>query len=234
MADSTLKIAAGLVVLDLTKTYPTSTTSNDRRTVLDKVSLTVAPGEILVLLGPSGSGKSTLLNIIGGLDTADSGSVLLGGRKVTTKDEDALATYRHRHVGFVFQDHHLLPHCTALENILLPMLAGGGKANSERGQKLLAQIGLTDRAGAFPAELSGGERQRVAIARAFVMQPPLLLCDEPTGNLDGQNERLVAEMIRDLVSERRAICVLVTHNQSLAAGFSRRVEINDGKLRTIS
>jgi len=199
---------------------------------LKDISFTMAPGDTLAITGASGSGKSTLLNIVGSLDKPTSGNVRLGEIAVIDLAGARLADFRSRHVGFVFQDHHLLPQCTALENVMLPTLARPGGGSASRAQALLARVGLTDRVRAFPAQLSGGERQRVAIARALVNDPPLLLCDEPTGNLDRETGEQVGALFKEMVAERDAMLIVVTHNLEFARRFSRCAELRDGVLES--
>jgi lipoprotein-releasing system ATP-binding protein len=221
---------ARLEVRDLCKEYPTPA---EPLVVLRGVSLTLAPGETLAIVGPSGSGKSTLLNILGTLDHPTSGSVLLGDANPFALSATDLAKFRFQRVGFIFQDHHLLPQCTALENVLLARLASRRLSNgdSERAMDLLRQVGLGSRATHLPAELSGGERQRVSVARALMNQPALLLCDEPTGSLDATTGRAVADLIFSLAAQTNLILVAVTHSLELAARFSRRMRMEDGHLR---
>jgi len=200
--------------------------------VLRGVSLEATPGETVAIVGASGCGKSTLLNIVGSLDRPTAGAVRLGPTDVTALSDDGLADYRRRKVGFVFQDHHLLPQCTVWENVLLPALATGAVEAAEgRAAQLLERVGLADRRGSFPQHLSGGERQRVAIARALVNEPPLVLCDEPTGNLDRETAESVADLFVELARGHRAILLVVTHNLELAQHFSRRMALRDGVLR---
>jgi lipoprotein-releasing system ATP-binding protein len=220
-------IAADLIVTDLRKEYPTPTTP---LVVLRGVNLRLSPGERLAIVGPSGSGKSTLLNILGTLDAPSGGSVRVGDADPFALDPKALAAFRSRSIGFIFQDHHLLPQCTALENVLLPRLALG-KTNEEdrrRAVELLGQVGLADRVTHLPAELSGGERQRVAIARALVNRPAVLLCDEPTGNLDSKTADTVADLLLSLT--RETILIGVTHSEHLAGRFGRTMRMRDGEL----
>ena len=221
-----------LVVENVWKEYDTPT---GPLPVLKGVSLTLSPGEMLAVVGPSGSGKSTLLNIVGSLDRPTSGSVKFGDQEVTRLAGSELASFRSRRVGFVFQGHHLMPQCTALENVMLPTLTEG---SSERGlaraQQLLERVGLADRMNFFPAELSGGERQRVAIARAMVNNPGLLLCDEPTGNLDQDTGERIGSLFAGLAEEENALLIVVTHNLQLAQRFSRLVELRDGVLNRLS
>ncbi|MGI5818678.1 MAG: ABC transporter ATP-binding protein [Armatimonadota bacterium] len=217
--------ARTLRVEGLTKEYdtPAGTTR-----VLDGLSLTAEPGETVAILGPSGSGKSTLLNIIGSLDRPTSGTVHLGETAVTSLEGEALASYRATEVGFVFQDHHLLPQLTAAENVLLPtMAAGTGDGAEDRARALLDRVGVSDRADAFPARLSGGERQRVAAARALINEPALLLCDEPTGNLDRESGDRLVELLRELAADGVTV-LMVTHNTRQAALLGRGLLLTDG------
>jgi lipoprotein-releasing system ATP-binding protein len=218
---------ADLIVTDLRKEYPTPTTP---LVVLRGVNFKLSPGERLAVVGPSGSGKSTLLNILGTLDTPSGGSVRVGETDPFTLDAKSLAAFRSRSIGFVFQDHHLLPQCTALENVLLPRLALGKTTEDDRRRavELLGQVGLGDRVTHLPAELSGGERQRVAIARALVNRPALLLCDEPTGNLDAKTADTVADLLLSLT--RETIVIGVTHSEHLAERFGRRMRMREGEL----
>jgi lipoprotein-releasing system ATP-binding protein len=218
---------ADLIVTDLRKEYPTPTTP---LVVLRGVNLKLSPGERLAVVGPSGSGKSTLLNILGTLDTPSGGSVRVGETDPFALDAKALAAFRSRSIGFVFQDHHLLPQCTALENVLLPRLALGKTTEDDRRRavELLGQVGLGDRVTHLPAELSGGERQRVAIARALVNRPAVLLCDEPTGNLDARTADTVADLLLSLTGE--TIVIGVTHSEHLAERFGRRMRMREGEL----
>jgi lipoprotein-releasing system ATP-binding protein len=220
-----------LVVEELRKEYdvPDGTLA-----VLRDVSLTVVPGESVAILGPSGAGKSTLLNIIGTLDDATAGKVELGGTDIAGLSGTALSEFRSRRVGFVFQDHHLLPQCTALENVLVPTLACKERDGAAaRAEELLDRVGLTGRMHDFPARLSGGERQRVAIARALINSPSLLLCDEPTGNLDRETGDQVAGLLQEIVRERDVMLILVTHDPHLAASADRRLELRDGRLSPV-
>jgi len=201
--------------------------------VLRDVSFEMTAGETLAVVGPSGSGKSTLLNIIGSLDRPTAGSVKLGALEVTGLDGVALADYRARRVGFIFQDHHLLPQLTALENVILPTLAAGYTAGADRACTLLERVGLADRMDYLPVRLSGGERQRVAVARAMINGPPLLLCDEPTGNLDRETAQRVAEIFVELAAEHSVMLVVVTHNMGLARNFRRCLELRHGTLNQL-
>jgi len=218
----------GLVVEGLHKQFPTPA---EPLVILRDVSFRLAGGEDLAVMGPSGSGKSTLLYILGTLDTPTEGTVRLAGEDPFQLDAKGLAEFRNSRVGFIFQDHHLLPQCTALENVLLPTLARGGDADAEaRARELLDRVGLGDRLEHLPAELSGGERQRVAIARALIRRPALLLADEPTGNLDQRTADAVADLLLELQREERSTLVAVTHSAELAQRFSQRAELTDGRL----
>ncbi|HVY46557.1 MAG TPA: ABC transporter ATP-binding protein [Minicystis sp.] len=203
------------------------------RRALDGVSITVEKGEFLTVLGPSGSGKSTLLAILGGLDLAFEGKVEVLGRELRALSESELAALRGRRVGFVFQAFHLLSHVTVLDNVLAPALFARGRRDRDveaRARSLLARVGLEDRAGDRPAELSGGQRQRVAIARALLHAPELLLCDEPTGNLDQTTGGRIVELFRELHREEHLTVVAVTHEERLAAAATRIVHLTDGRI----
>ncbi len=208
--------------------------------VLRDVSLALDAGASAAVLGPSGSGKSTLLNILGTLEPPTAGHVTLDGCDPFALPERELARFRNQQIGFVFQDHHLLPQCTALENVLLPTLAGHRAPAPEdtdkddtagRARELLRRVGLADRLDHFPAELSGGERQRVALARALINRPRLVLADEPTGNLDQATAERVGALLAELPREHGVILVVVTHSAALAARFDRQYELTDGTLR---
>lgn len=202
--------------------------------VLRDVSLEITAGESLAIIGPSGSGKSTLLNIVGTLDHADSGRVLLGGKDLNTQDERALASIRNREIGFIFQSHHLLPHCTVWENVLVPTLAGKNSPTANgaegRAERLLKRVGLGDRFTHRPGQLSGGERQRVAVVRALINQPKLLLADEPTGALDRASADELAKLLGELNREEHVTLIVVTHALDLARQMGRVFEIQDGRL----
>ena len=183
-------------------------------------------------MGPSGSGKSTLLYILGALEPPSAGTVSLDGENPFELSESKLAAFRNKKIGFVFQDHCLLPQCSVLENVLTPSLvAGPGKDYVARARKLLEQVGLADRLKHRPAELSGGEKQRVALARALLMDPVLLLCDEPTGNLDRRSAQGVASLLLEVHQGQQTILVVVTHSTELAARFPVRFELTGGQLR---
>lgn len=199
--------------------------------VLKGISLTLDRGDALSIMGPSGGGKSTLLFILGGLDAPSSGSVALDGDNPFALDDRALAAFRNEKVGFVFQDHCLLPQCSVLENVLAPTLVAAPGPYRQRAEDLLDQVGLKDRLTHRPAELSGGEKQRVAIARALIREPTLMLCDEPTGNLDGETAESVAALLLDLEARDERILVVVTHSEALASRFPRRADLTAGVLR---
>jgi len=218
-----------LQAIDLYKEYPTPA---EPLVVLRGVSLDLASGQSLAIVGPSGSGKSTLLNILGTLDHPTSGSVRLNDSDTSSLNANGLAHFRARHIGFVFQDHHLLPQCTAIENVLIARLAASrvGAADIARAQKLLNQVGLGHRLTHLPGELSGGERQRVAIARAMMNRPSLLLCDEPTGNLDSKTSRSIGELLISLTSDSLTMLIVVTHNLPLADRLPRKLRMDEGQL----
>lgn len=206
--------------------------------ILDDVSLQVGRGESVAIMGPSGSGKSTLLYLLGALEPPTSGSVRIDGTDPYTLGERDQALFRGRTIGFVFQDHLLLPQLSALDNVLVPALADtDGAVSSELGQRargLLTEVGLEQRMEHLPAELSGGERQRVAVARALIRRPALLLCDEPTGNLDRSSADAVADLLIALHHARGTVLVVVTHSAPLADRFSQRYELNDRRLEPLS
>ncbi|MDA8017963.1 MAG: ABC transporter ATP-binding protein [Thermoanaerobaculia bacterium] len=202
--------------------------------VLRGVDLDLAPGESLAVLGPSGSGKSTLLHIVGTLERPTSGTMQLGEVEPFSLDDDDLARFRNRTVGFVFQDHHLLPQYSVLENVLVPTFAfGDSEAGPDRARQLLDRVGLSHRLDHRPAELSGGERQRVAVARSLIQGPSLLLCDEPTGSLDQATADAVADLLVEMHEAEETILVVVTHSLALAQRFGRRVELRDGVSREV-
>ena len=206
--------------------------------ILDAVSLDVDRGDSVAIMGPSGCGKSTLLYLLGALEPPSSGSVTIDGTNPYDLREDAQAAFRGAHIGFVFQDHLLLPQLSALDNVLAPTLVAPVVSSAphpwERARQLLADVGLESRVDHRPGELSGGERQRVAIARALVRAPSLLLCDEPTGNLDRTSAESVADVLLALHRARKTMLVVVTHSAALASRFSRRYELNDRRLRQVS
>jgi lipoprotein-releasing system ATP-binding protein len=221
-----------LKVENVSKEYPTP--RGPLRIVSD-ISLSLSQGDALSIMGPSGSGKSTLLYIMGALEPPTTGTVTLDGQNPFQLKEKELAAFRNREIGFVFQDHCLLPQCSVIENVLTPTLVSSkGGLDSERARLLLTEVGLKDRLEHRPAELSGGEKQRVALARALVMKPQLLLCDEPTGNLDQQAADVVASLLLELHQQQETILVVVTHNAELASRFPLRYEVTDQQLRKLS
>lgn len=219
---------AELTVSGLRKEYPTP---SGALKILDGIDLQLSKGENLAVLGPSGCGKSTFLQIVGTLDQPTAGDVTLEGVNPFSLANRELAAFRNHRIGFIFQEHHLLPQLTALENVLLPVLAEQpvDAAAVERGQQLLDQVGLGQRSSHRPAELSGGERQRVAVARALIRDPLLLLADEPTGSLDEQNARSIGELLLDVQSRAGAMLICVTHSPTLAGMFQTRRRLQAGK-----
>ena len=218
-----------LDVRQLTKDY---TTADGSLSILRGLDLTMQRGEALAITGPSGSGKSTLLYILGALDSPSAGAITLEGQDPFKLNEAQQAQFRNRQIGFIFQDHHLLPQCTVLENVLIPTLPGAG-ANAEteaRARELLARVGLAERIAHRPAQLSGGERQRVAVCRALINRPALLLADEPTGNLDRSTAEAVGSLLLDLNREQNTLLICVTHSVELAGRFLRHSELKDGRL----
>jgi lipoprotein-releasing system ATP-binding protein len=199
-------------------------------TVLSGVALTLRRGEAAAIMGPSGAGKSTLLYIAGGLEPPTSGAVTLDGIDPYQLGEKDLAAFRNRKIGFVFQDHCLLPQCSVLENVLIPTLVGPGVDDTGRARELLEQVGLADRLDHRPGELSGGEKQRVALARALIQGPHLLLCDEPTGNLDEASAEMVAGLLMELHARQQTMLIVVTHSAALAARFPLRYELRHANL----
>lgn len=231
-SNSDLKGAIVLKVENVSKEYPTPRAPLK---VLSGISFSLSKGEAASIMGPSGTGKSTLLYIIGALEPPTSGTITLEGQNPFELKEKELARFRNRQIGFVFQDHCLLPQCSVLENVLLPTLVSSdGKDQTNRARELIEQVGLIDRLDHRPAELSGGEKQRVSLARALITKPKLLLCDEPTGNLDHQAAEVVAMLLLDLHRLQETILVLVTHNAELAQRLPRRYELVDEQLRQIS
>jgi putative ABC transport system ATP-binding protein len=199
-------------------------------TILDGVSLDVATGEVVAVTGPSGSGKSTLLGLIAGLDSPSAGSITVDGVEVTRLGEAGLARFRRRTIGFVFQSYHLIPTLTAVENVAVPLELAGETAPVPTAHARLAEVGLAERADHYPAQLSGGEQQRVAIARALALSPPLLLADEPTGNLDSATGGAIVDLLLALNRERGSTLLLVTHDPALAGRAGRAVALRDGRV----
>jgi lipoprotein-releasing system ATP-binding protein len=220
-----------LEVTNVTKLYPTP---RGALTVLADVSLALEAGQAAAITGPSGSGKSSLLYMLGGLEPPSQGTVTLDGQNPFQLAPKAMAEFRNAKIGFVFQDHCLLPQCTVLENVLVPTLVGArsesADALEQHARSLLGQVGLSDRLDHRPAELSGGEKQRAAIARALIRRPPLLLCDEPTGNLDQASASTVASLLLDLHRQQKNVLIVVTHSERLADLFPIRFQIDGGRL----
>ena len=220
-----------LEVANLSKSYPTPRGALE---ILSGVSLTLRRGDAVSIMGPSGSGKSTLLYIVGALEPPTGGTVTLDGQDPFRLKEKELAAFRNKEIGFVFQDHCLLPQCTVLENVLTPTLVAPPNGDdSRRAHSLLEEVGLADRLTHRPAELSGGEKQRVALARALIRKPLLLLCDEPTGNLDQASAERVASLLLELHRKQETILVVVTHSAELAARFPTRFKMADKRLEKI-
>jgi lipoprotein-releasing system ATP-binding protein len=223
-----------LIAKDITKSYPTP---RGALAILSGISLTLARGDAVAIMGPSGSGKSTLLYILGALEPPTSGTVTLDGQNPFDLAERAQAAFRNTHIGFVFQDHSLLPQCSVLENVLTPTLAapagqGHPTDDERRAREILSQVGLADRLDHRPGELSGGEKQRAAVARALIRNPSVLLCDEPTGNLDRTAAGAVAQLLLDLHARHKTILVVVTHSLALAERFPIRYEMDGGRLQS--
>lgn len=226
-----------LELTDVTRTFH-AVGGGDAPVVLQGVSLSLEAGEALAIVGSSGAGKSTLLNIIGGLDRPTSGRVVLDGRDLAELDADELAGVRNRELGFIFQSHHLLPQCTALENVLVPTLvladASARAAAPERAKSLLQRVGLGQRIDHRPGQLSGGERQRVAVVRALINQPKLLLADEPTGSLDSVAAGDLGTLLLELNTEQEVALIVVTHSEELAARMGSVARIEDGRLAPVA
>lgn len=224
---------AAPVALELVNVSKSFETADNELQILNNVDLTLQRGEAAAITGPSGSGKSTLLYIIGLLDLPTAGTVRIADSEPWTLSAAEQATFRNRHLGFIFQDHHLLPQCTVLENVCLPTLATGAPQFSdvrERAVKLLERVGMEQRIDHRPAQLSGGERQRVAVCRALICQPQLLLADEPTGNLDPRTADSVGSLLLEIAREQQATLLCVTHSQELANRFPRHFEIREATL----
>jgi putative ABC transport system ATP-binding protein len=198
-------------------------------TILHPLDYSIPSGQFVAIVGPSGSGKSTLLGLLAGLDAPSSGSVVIDGVDITTLSEDGLARLRGEKIGFVFQFFHLVPSLTAFENVLIPMEIAGRKDAAARARQLLEEVGLTDRAHHYPSQLSGGEQQRVAIARALANDPPIVLADEPTGNLDSATGRHIMELLLSVHRARGTTLVLVTHDAELASLADTRLVLRDGR-----
>jgi lipoprotein-releasing system ATP-binding protein len=221
-----------LEATNVTKDYATP---RGALSILSAINLRLKRGDAVSIMGPSGSGKSTLLYILGALESPTSGTVTLDGQNPFQLAEKQLAAFRNQKIGFVFQDHCLLPQCSVLENVLAPTLVAESKDNfADRARMLLQQVGLSERLEHRPAELSGGEKQRIAIARALIRQPLLLLCDEPTGNLDRDSAETVASLLLDLHQQQNTILIVVTHSPELAAKFPLRFEMRGKNLHRLA
>ena len=220
---------ADLELKNVTKSFATAAGT---LTILSGVNLKMQRGHAVSITGPSGSGKSTLLYIIGTLDRPTSGSVEILGQNPFSGSEKVMAHFRNESIGFIFQDHHLLPQCSVLENVLIPALAGAGAddAAEDRAKALLERVGLSERIAHRPAQLSGGERQRVGICRALINEPALMLADEPTGNLDQKTADSIGSLLLEIAGEQNTLLICVTHSQGLANRFPDRQELKDGKL----
>ena len=213
-------------VVGLTKSIATATHRVD---ILKGIDFEIPRGQFAAIMGPSGSGKSTLLGLLAGLDSPTTGNIFLDGQDIAGLEEDRLAVLRGRKIGFVFQSYHLIPTLTAEENVLLPFeLSGTGSDGAARAAELLDSVGLLDRRDHYPVQLSGGEQQRIALARAFMVRPPILLADEPTGNLDSRNGRHILDLLMSLNKREGTTLILVTHDQTLAAYADRRIVLGDG------
>jgi putative ABC transport system ATP-binding protein len=217
-------------MIDLIGVSKTVMSGTQPLTILHPLTTRIPRGQFVAIVGPSGSGKSTLLGLIAGLDSPTTGSVVIDGVDITRLDEDALARLRGEKIGFVFQFFHLIPSLTAFENVAVPMEIAGAADPPARARLLLEEVGLTDRAHHYPSQLSGGEQQRVALARALANDPPIVLADEPTGNLDSSNGRHIMELLENVHRSRRATLVLVTHDAELAAMADARIVLRDGRV----
>ncbi len=220
-------------MIELRNVSKTVLSGTEPLTIVQPLDLSIAAGEYLSIVGPSGSGKSTLLGLIAGLDLPTTGEILIDGDAITALDEDALARLRGRKIGFVFQFFHLVPSLTAFENVLVPLEIAGAAGARDRVRALLSDVGLEGRAHHYPAQLSGGEQQRVAIARALANDPPILLADEPTGNLDSANGQHIVELLQSVNAARRTTIVLVTHDADLASTADVMLRMRDGRAERV-
>ena len=220
-----------LKVENISKEYPSP---RGTLRILSDISLTLSRGEAISIMGPSGSGKSTLLYILGALEPPTSGTVTLDGNDPFKLNARQLAAFRNKEIGFIFQDHCLLPQCSVIENVLTPTLVAENHNHAnDRARELIEQVGLQERIDHRPAELSGGEKQRVALARALIMKPQLVLCDEPTGNLDQKSADAIASLFLELHERQQTILIVVTHNPELAARFPRRLQLKEQRLEEV-
>jgi putative ABC transport system ATP-binding protein len=203
-------------------------------TILDRINFEISAKQTVAIVGPSGSGKSTLLGLMAGLDRPSSGSIHLDGTDITTMAESRMARFRREKVGYIFQSFHLIPTLTAIENVAVPLELSGERRAGDRAADLLSAVGLSDRMGHYPVQLSGGEQQRVAVARAFACRPPILLADEPTGNLDSATGSHIVELLLALHRDHGTTLVLVTHDTTLASSMQRVLSLRDGRLESDS
>jgi putative ABC transport system ATP-binding protein len=217
-------------MIELRAVSKTVTSGTEPLTILYPLTTDIARGRFVAIVGPSGSGKSTLLGLIAGLDAPTSGSVVIDGVDITRLDEDSLAKLRGEKIGFVFQFFHLIPSLTAYENVAVPMEIAGAVDAGDRARRLLDEVGLTGRAHHYPSQLSGGEQQRVALARALANNPPIVLADEPTGNLDSTNGRHIMELLKEVHRSRGTTLVLVTHDAEVASQADTRLVMRDGRV----
>src|SRR6185503_4056002 len=201
-------------------------------TILDDITLEIPDKQRVAIVGPSGSGKSTLLGLIAGLDRPTTGSIMLNGVEISTMRESVLARFRRDHIGYIFQSFHLIPTLTALENVLVPLELAGMNEAQERATELLQTVGLGERLHHYPVQLSGGEQQRVAVARAFACRPPILLADEPTGNLDSATGEHMMQLLHSLHRDYGTTLVLVTHDHSIASSMERVISLRDGRIES--
>lgn len=221
-------------MIELRNVSKTVVSGTEPLTIVQPLDLSVAAGEYLSVVGPSGSGKSTLLGLIAGLDAPTTGEILIDGEAITALDEDALARLRGRKIGFIFQFFHLVPSLTAFENVLVPLEIAGAPDARDRVTALLSDVGLESRGHHYPSQLSGGEQQRVAIARALANDPPILLADEPTGNLDSANGSHIVELLQSVNTARRTTIVLVTHDAELASTADVMLRMRDGQAERVT
>ncbi len=217
-----------LEVKNLSKTYGKGDTMVN---ALDNVSFSVEQGEFVAIIGPSGSGKSTMLHILGGVDTPTSGSVVINNTDISTLDETALAIFRRRQIGLIYQFYNLIPILTVEENLTLPLLLDGRKPDKKQVDNLIDKLGLSHRLSHLPNQLSGGQQQRVSIGRALVNNPALLLADEPTGNLDSENSREIISLLRHFNKEYKQTVIIITHDEKIALSADRIISIEDGKIK---
>lgn len=216
-------------MIELRGVSKTVTSGGEPLTILHPLDLSVPSGQFLSIIGPSGSGKTTLLGLIAGLDTPSTGQVVIDGVDITSLDEDRLAQLRSSTIGFVFQFFHLIPSLSAFENVMVPLEIAGARRPADKAAQLLSEVGLTDRGHHYPSQLSGGEQQRVAIARALANDPPILLADEPTGNLDSKNGQLVVDLLMEVHASRNTTVVMVTHDAEVAARSEVLLTMRDGR-----